>query len=377
MTTNQMKTTATASLPAIDQERLRAGLDRLIRLERPRLRRLWAYFKNPMRVCGTTDGGPAGSERPYRQAQEWGLPPRITGVCSGHEPFANSAEATLSRKEVVIENDIAWRIDTMVDYLFGKPLVISSAAPDPARRDRIGKLLRMILANSGGIGFLQQLALFGSVYGYVDVLVKAVPCTDPAASRANGCGTAALGEAPVTQAIAGGNAKSSPDGQRTSETQVGAGPAPQTEPPASAGGGSPAPGIDGQRQNTGADTGEDALLQRVARMIRLEIVEPARALPLLSCEDYRVVETYGQVWEKEKTSAAATGQSALKSGWWDRFRGMLNGDQGAPFRLAAKRNQIQVVELISADAWSRFEDGKVVASGRNSLGELPLVVRHR
>src|SRR5258706_12812791 len=87
-----------ATKTTIDLERLRAGLDRLIRLERPRLRRLWAYFKNPMRVCGMSDGGPAGSERPYRQAQEWGLPPRITGVCSGDEPFANSAQASPSRQ---------------------------------------------------------------------------------------------------------------------------------------------------------------------------------------------------------------------------------------------------------------------------------------
>ncbi len=377
-TNNGMRTDGNvATTTTIDLERLRIGLDRLIRLERPRLRRLWAYFKNPMRVCGMSDGGPAGSERPYRQAQEWGLPPRITGVCSGHEPFANSAEASLSRKEVVIENDIGWRIDTMVDYLFGKPLVVSSAAPDPARRDRIGRLLRMILANSGGIGFLQQLALFGSVYGYVDVLVKAVACTDTTASRADGCGTGALGEAPVSQASAAGgeNHKSSPDGERTSEARAaGAGPAPQTELPASAGGGSAAPGIDDhQVRNTGADTGEDALLQRVARMIRLEIVEPARALPLLSCEDYRIVEAYGQVWEREKGSGVKVQGSGLKSTWWDRFRGMLNGELGAPLRVAAKRGEVQVVELISADGWTRFEDGKVVASGRNSLGELPLV----
>src|SRR4051812_14880765 len=175
MTKDLMTTTTatTTGLAAIDQEQLRTALDRLIRLERPRLRRLWAYFKNPMRVCGAADGGSAGSERPYRQAQEWGLPPRITGVRSGGEPFANSAQAGVSRKEVVIENDIGWRVDTMVDYLFGKPLVVSSAAPDPKRREQIGKLLRLILASSGGIGFLQQLALFGSVHGYVDVLVKA------------------------------------------------------------------------------------------------------------------------------------------------------------------------------------------------------------
>ncbi|MDB5321946.1 MAG: Phage portal protein Gp6-like, partial [Phycisphaerales bacterium] len=166
--------TEIANWDGVDRERLAAALDRLIRSDRPRYRRLWAYFKNSMRVCGgsgSAASGAPGSERPYRQAQEWGLPPRITGMRSGAEPFAGAEQAGVSRKEVVIENDIGWRIDTMVDYLFGKPLVLSSAAPDPKRRALIGKLLRMILAGNGGIHFLQQLATLGSVYGFVDVLV--------------------------------------------------------------------------------------------------------------------------------------------------------------------------------------------------------------
>ena len=126
-----------------------------------------------------------------------------------------SAVEGVVRKEVVIENDIGWRVDTMVDYLFGKPLVIASAAVDPARREAIGRLLRTILANNGGIGFLQQLALFGAVYGFADVLVKVVPSTS---SGQGGCGTSALAEAPVSE-------KSSSDGYRTSETRAGAEPA--------------------------------------------------------------------------------------------------------------------------------------------------------
>jgi hypothetical protein len=64
-------------------------------------------------------------------------------------------------------------------------------------------------------------------------------------------------------------------------------------------------------------------LQRVARMIRLEIVEPARALPLLSCEDYRVVEAYGQVWERQK----AKGNRQKAKGGRERFVvGAVQGD---------------------------------------------------
>src|SRR5213076_3308815 len=106
-------------------------------------------------------------DRPYRQAQEWGLPFRITGVHAGTDIGCSDALGGVARKEVVIENDIGWRIETMVDYLFGKPLVVESAAEDPDRRGLIGELLRLILAQSGGILFLQQIALLGSVYGFV------------------------------------------------------------------------------------------------------------------------------------------------------------------------------------------------------------------
>src|SRR5258705_3759921 len=167
-----------------------------------------------MGVCRGT--GASGSEPPYRQGQEWGLPARITGVRSGGEPFAtDGVHGDVARKEVVIENDIGWRVDTMSDYLFGRPLVVTSAAPNPARREVIGKLLRMILAGNGGIRFLQQLAQLGSVYGFVDVLVKAsgvASCQLPVArgNHDQGCGTAALGEAPTMTGRGGGGAEAVP-----------------------------------------------------------------------------------------------------------------------------------------------------------------------
>ena len=152
-----------------DEEQIVEQIERLRGVDRPRYRRLWAYCHNPMRVVGRAEGD---QDRPYRQAQEWGLPARITGARSGGEVFSADAVGEVGRKEVVIENDIGWRIETMVDYLFGKPLVIQSAAPDANRRRLIGELLRQILAHNGGILLLQQLALLGSVYGFVDVLVK-------------------------------------------------------------------------------------------------------------------------------------------------------------------------------------------------------------
>src|SRR5437764_7166276 len=149
----------------------RQRIDKLLCSDSTRFRRLWEYYRNPMRPCGVPTEE-QGSERPYRQAQEWGLPSRITGVRSGLEIFSGSPVDGVARKEVVVENDIGWRIDTITDYLFGKPIVINSAAPDPARRAVIEQLLRQVIAHNGGIVFLQQLALLGAVYGFIDVLVK-------------------------------------------------------------------------------------------------------------------------------------------------------------------------------------------------------------
>jgi hypothetical protein len=120
---------------------VRERIRQLDEADRPRYRRLWAYYRNPMSLWAIrTDE--SGSERPYRQAQEWGLPPRITGLRAGREIGSGDPAGGVRRKEVVIENDIAWRVETMVDYLFGRPIVISSTAPDAQRRSRIEQLLR-------------------------------------------------------------------------------------------------------------------------------------------------------------------------------------------------------------------------------------------
>lgn len=126
---------------------------------RPRLERLWRYYRNPAESdVGQTmaNGGLSAS----RSAQARGLPARLT-CTSPHNP-----------REIVIENDIAWRIHTLVDFMFGKPLVIQSLAEDPGQRTAITRLLRDTFRANGGEGFFHDLALLGSVYGYVDVLVR-------------------------------------------------------------------------------------------------------------------------------------------------------------------------------------------------------------
>src|SRR5688572_24643029 len=132
---------------AVSEGRLRQEIDRLMRVDGQRFTRLWNYYRNPLRACAV-EAHEGGSDRPYRQAQEWGLPSRITGQRAGREMFGGEQVDGVARKEVVIENDIGWRIETMVDYLFGKPIVIRSAAADAGRREIIGALARAIVARN-------------------------------------------------------------------------------------------------------------------------------------------------------------------------------------------------------------------------------------
>lgn len=351
------KLTSADGSPAIEESQLRRAIDKLVNVDRPRYRRLWGYYRNPMRAALSAENG---AERPYRQAQEWGLPPRITGVHSGRELFEGTSAGEIARKEVVIENDIGWRVETLVDYLFGKPLVIESTAPDADRRALLGRIARAIIAHNGGVLFLQQLALMGAVHGFVDVLVKVQPerAGDVPAGHA---GARELGERPA-DAEAGVNHDSPrPSAGSPSPDELGVLAAEGAE------GGPAAPADD---QPAGSGPGEDSLeqsIQRMARMIRLEIVEPARAVAFLSPQDYRQVDAYGQVYEMP-IPAEAQRRREVERRWWQRL--IRSGGLDRP---AAGEGQMMVSDLISPTSWQRYHDELLVAEGDNALGRIPLV----
>ena len=141
------------------------------------LDRLWRYYRNEISGLAGFAGfatfaagaGATSAEdrpRPYQQDQEFGLPARITGrlgSLGGEAP---------RRKEVVIENDIGWRIDTGVHFLFGKAPLLESLAPDASRARLIESVLGKIYQHSGGLAMLQEVALLGSVYGYADLVIR-------------------------------------------------------------------------------------------------------------------------------------------------------------------------------------------------------------
>jgi hypothetical protein len=126
--------------------------------------RLWDYYANEMAEVASTD---RLDGKDYRLAQERGLPARIVGGSR-----LTAGDRSVQRKEIVIENDIAWRINAMVDFLFGKPIAIVSHAPQAARRREIEAILSALFEANGGITFFQDMAVLGSVYGFVDCLIR-------------------------------------------------------------------------------------------------------------------------------------------------------------------------------------------------------------
>ncbi|MCK5472726.1 MAG: phage portal protein [Planctomycetes bacterium] len=129
--------------------------------------KLWEYYSNHM-----YEKNVAG--RCYVQAQECGLPPRITAMQYSPNAgiLASKAVQDVQRKEIVIENDIAWRVNAAVDFLFSKPISFVSKSPDSQKRAEIEKILKALFAANGGVRFFQDMAVLGSVYGFVDCLIR-------------------------------------------------------------------------------------------------------------------------------------------------------------------------------------------------------------
>ena len=141
--------------------------------------KMWEYYTNP--IMDLTRSGSHTVEHKageggkcYVQAQEYGLPARITGLvrCSEAGVFGGRPVGDIQRKEVVVENDIGWRINAAVDFLFGKPISVVSRTPDGNRRAEIEGIIKAVILANGGIGFLQDMGVLGAVYGFVDCMVR-------------------------------------------------------------------------------------------------------------------------------------------------------------------------------------------------------------
>jgi hypothetical protein len=231
--------------PTLHEDHLRWLIDQLSPLSEPHSRRLWNYFRNPMSPRGSDETG-----RAYRLAQEEGLPPRITG-----SPLAGPNSL---RKEVVIENDIAWRVNAAVDFLFGKPVSFVSKSPDGQKSADIEMIIKALFAANGAIGFFQDMAVLGSVYGFVDCFVR-------------------------------------PGGQIIERVTS---PSSQTAP------------SDSRKPGSFDD------VLKLVQTIDLELIEAPRALPVLEESDYKKIKYYVQHFGQHKNalSRKSTFLSRLLSG---------------------------------------------------------------
>lgn len=292
-----------------------------------RFHRMHAYYTNPITPLhpSATD---STSTPPYRQAQEWGLPARITGVRQARGAlFATTAAlgatvpAGTSRKEVVIENDISWRIQTQLDYLLGDEVHILSASPRPDLAPLLTRLLALIFARFGGQAFYQQLALIGSVFGHVDVLVK-LDTSALAAVR--------MDDTPTHTPLPG-------DG-------------PDPFPPPS------------------LDTLTEHRLRQLAGCIVLEIIDPLRGIPILHPTDFRQVLQYIVVTDLHAPGSTHADASSGDS-WWKRWV----HSRATPAEPSHRNTGAAVIDVVTAEQWQRYENHRLISQGTHSLGHLPLV----
>lgn len=130
---------------------------------KPRLERLWAYYRNTLEPVAQA----GGAGRWYRLAQEGALPGRL-----GARRDPNQDDRSAARREIVVENDIAWRVHAMVDFMVSRSVRFVSRARDPQLRARIERVLDAAWEASGGSSLLQDMALLGHVYGHVDLLLR-------------------------------------------------------------------------------------------------------------------------------------------------------------------------------------------------------------
>lgn len=301
--------------------------------------RLWNYFRNPLTAtAGLANGVLNSHSRPYFQAQEAGLPARITGACSGR---AGESMTDVRRKEVVIENDIAWRVQTMVDFLFGKAPSFRSLAADKQQAEAIEKILSALLDANGGVGFLQELALLGSIYGFVDVALR-IPAGGLLAPLPSFTHTAApAGAAESNEASSVAAAQDAAGWPGTSDNSPQAQPGKAVLPRAA--------DLPRLRLQAAIDC---------AAHLQLEAIEATRILPVVEEYDYRRLKLWVQRFHAHPSRLADS-----RRPWF----GLLG--RGRSSRPAS----VEVIEIISPTWWQRYEDRQLTAEGPNSLARLPIV----
>jgi hypothetical protein len=268
---------------------------------RPMFQRLWDYYRNELDYSEPDD------HRPYRTAQEQGLPRRLTRRPGGS---AQRTAGDASRREVVIENDIAWRVHTLVDFMFGKPVSIQSLADNRELAGLIEKVLNQVFDANGGPAFFQDMALLGSVYGFVDLLLR-------------------VDRLPISAA----EGLVRPTDSSTSSTA--------------------------DRSRAPSKPIQPRRVLRYASHLILETVEAPRSIPVLSPDDYRQLDAYMLDYTQQLNEVDCSS-----------FLGrLLSSDGVSRGRLATA----QMTELWDDRSVRCYRDQQLIRESPNILGRLPLV----
>jgi hypothetical protein len=319
----EMLSLASFADPALAADDLLARLAWLRDIVRPRLERFLGYYRNPTTELAAVLPCPMGSSfsmRPFRQYQELGLPARITGFRRAADGAAiATGSIDIQRKEVVIENDIAWRINTLVDFGAGQLPAITSTAADPATQRRLTAVVAAILDASGGVTLLQHLLLHGAISGSAWVHLR------PTAALLDRLATPNRGGGPQVETIATDNAS--------------------TASPVA--------------------VGEESL--DVARWLCLEVVDAVRLCPLPQVGEgvdaeggpaYAALVNCMGDGSGTAAIAPATILDRVRS-WFGRALSPAGGSQAFSF------------DLFGATHWQRYVGGVLSAEGPNLLGFVP------
>jgi len=218
-----------------------SAVERHEREVRPRLDKLWRYYRNE------------GNGR--NKGQFEGLPARLRGVRSAGG--AGVDDRVAQSREIVIENDIAWRVHTMVDFMFGRPIRLVSTARDEATRSAVEAALDSVWEGSGGISLLQDMGLLGHVFGHVDLVLRADATALALIRDAGG----------VVGGGVGGGGVVGQGGLESGVSQLG--------------------DDRGGELRTGSGSG-----LRLGDSLRIDVVDPRRGIALLDGGDYRLIRGY-------------------------------------------------------------------------------------
>ncbi len=268
--------------------------------DRPRYERFWSYYRNELPVRPTLRSTCATSPRAaHRPAQAMGLPERFT------RPLESSGEP----REIVIENDIAWRIDSITDFVFGKPFTLHSSSPDADLAASIERVLTSAWDASGGLAMLQTACTLGAVHGHIDLFIRSDALFDAAPS--------------IRRAL----------------------------------------------RRAADHTERDAILASAARLIAIEPIAAPRGVPVLDPRDYRLLRAF----VLRDASRASTDPASTPWGSESRNHRPFARLTGAIKRATSADAPDERYTLITDRAITERDGSTTLRTIDHPLGELPVV----